>query len=90
MKFNVFAFGRLLFGQINGTAIYYSYHEETVIMKHPAIAFYSNIEAVKATMDDFGPGGKRLERDAIDPTDSIPFPYLRVNITATGYISISI
>ena len=101
--------------QINGTAmgtnaacmyatIYYSDHEETVIMKHPAIAFYrrliddafivmrdgyGNFEAVKALMDDFGPEGKRLEWEATDPTDSIPFLDLRVNITATGEISTS-
>ena len=99
--------------QTNGTAmgtnaacmyatIYYSYHEETVIMKHPAIVFYrrliddafivmrdgyDNFESVKATMDDFGPEGKRLEWEATEPTDSIPFLDLRVNITATGDIS---
>ena len=50
---------------------------------------YGNFEAVKATMDDFGPGGKRLERDAIDPTDSIPFLDLMMNITSTGEKSTS-
>jgi len=70
--------------QINGTAmgtnatcmyaiIYYSYHEETVITKHSAIAFYrtltddafivmrdgyGNFKAVKAIMDELGLEGK--------------------------------
>ena len=56
--------------------IYYSYDEENVNMKHLAIVFYrrliddafivmrdgyKNFEAVKATIDDFGPEGKRIE-----------------------------
>ena len=38
MKFNVFACGSLLFMRINGTTSYYSYREETVIIKYLTIA----------------------------------------------------
>ena len=54
MKYNVFTFGTRLFIQENGTAmgtnsacmyatIYYSYHEETQIMKHDSVKFYRRL-----------------------------------------------
>jgi len=115
MKFNVFTFGSRFFRQINGTAmgtnaacmyatIYYSYHEETVIMKHPSIVFYRRLiddafiimknnhtafTEIQEQMDNFGPIGKRLEWEATEPTNSIPFLDLQVSITATGTIATS-
>ena len=115
MTYNVFTFGSRFFQQINGTAmgtnaacmyatIYYSYHEETVIMKHPAILFYRRLiddafiimkdsqtafAEVQAQMDDFGEAGKRLEWEATSPTNSVPFLDLQVSITDTGTIATS-
>jgi len=54
MNYNEFTFGNKFFIQINGTAmctntaciyatIYYSYHEETVVMKHKSVKFYRHL-----------------------------------------------
>ena len=87
MKYNVFHFGNRFFIQKNGTSmgtnvgcmyatIYYSYHEETVILKLSFIKFYKrliddafiiieksnvNFQCLKAAMNNYGPPEKRLE-----------------------------
>ena len=87
MNYNVFRFGNRFYIQRNGTAmgtnvgcmyatIYFSYHEETVILKLPFLTFYRrliddafliiensscNLECIKSAMNDYGPADKRLE-----------------------------
>ena len=113
MNSNVFSFGNRYFLQTNGTAmgtpcacayatIYYSYHEETVLLKDPSIIFYrrliddaiviqhKTIDAWKdfmTSMDNFGPLGKRLQWESeTGPQTSVHFLDLYLDLKADGSI----
>ena len=113
MNSNVFSFGNRYFQQTNGTAmgtpcactyatIYYSYHEETVLLQDPSILFYRRLiddafiiqritpdswMTFMAKMDDFGPPGKRLTWESdTAPSRSIHFLDLHIDLIADGTI----
>ena len=113
MKSNVFSFGNRYFLQTNGTAmgtpcacayatIYYSYHEETALLKDPSLLFYRRLidDAIViqrstptgwtdflSTMDNFGPPAKRLKWESeTGPQRSVHFLDLHLDLQADGSI----
>jgi hypothetical protein len=115
MKSNVFTFGNRFWLQRNGTAmgtscacayatIYYSFHEEMVLLNNPHVSFYvrliddalvilsnaeENYAPFVASMNDFGPEGKRLEWEAEPPGLTFNFLDLTVTLLLSGAFSTS-
>ena len=114
MSHNAFTFGSSFYIQENGTAmgtscacmyatIYYSYHEETRIMKLPNVRFYrrliddafilykksGSMQDLREQMNDFGPPDKRLNWVTEDPKQSVDYLDLTISITTTGTITTS-
>ena len=112
MSHNAFTFGSSFYIQENGTAmgtsctcmyatIYYSYHEETCIMKLPNVRFYrrliddafilykksGSMRDLRDQMNDFGPPEKRLNWVTEDPKQSVDYLDLTVSITDKGTIT---
>ena len=112
MSHNAFTFGSSFYIQENGTAmgtscacmyatIYYSYHEETRIMKLPNVRFYrrliddafilykksGSMRDLRDQMNDFGPPEKRLNWVTEDPKQSVDYLDLTVSITDKGTIT---
>ena len=113
MNSNVFSFGNRYFLQTNGTAmgtpcacayatIYYSYHEEMVLLKDPSLLFYRRLiddaiviqrsqphshETFMSSMDNFGPPGKRLKWESeAGPQRSVHFLDLHLDLQDNGTI----
>ena len=104
MKHNVFSFGNRFSWQLNGTAmgtnvacmyatIYYSFHEEMVLLQIPSITFYRRLiddafilfkgreadyDNIVTAMNSFGPLAKRLEWVVDRPKNSANFLDLTV------------
>ena len=115
MSYNVFTFGNRFFIQVNGTAmgtnagcmyatIYYSYHEETVILHLPCIKFYrrliddafivfenssTNLEQIETAMNNYGPADKRLEWKPEQNGQTVHFLDLWVTINEGGRLETS-
>ena len=77
--------------------IYFSYHEETVILKLPFLCFYKrliddafsviedsneNFDALTSAMNDYGPPGKRLEWKPEQQGSKVHFLDLWISISA--------
>ena len=113
MTSNVFSFGNRYFQQTNGTAmgtpcacayatIYYSYHEETVLLQDDSLLFYRRLiddaliiqrsrpngwQAFMHHMDNFGPPGKRLTWESeLAPSRHVHFLDLHIDLTDDGTI----
>jgi hypothetical protein len=84
--------------------IYYSFHEETKLIPNPNVLFYARLiddafvvllnapttyEPFVASMNDFGPDGKRLEWEAEPHCSTIHFLDLTVTLTPTGLFETS-